>query len=537
MSRPQNLYLCVMFVRKKKNKSGSISIQVINKSDSTGYKVIKTFGCSSDPDDIERFYKEACKWADEAEYGLDLFADEDDDARQYDKAMSTISQNQLRLVGPELIYGTLFDRIGYNRIKTSDATLLRALVVTRLYRPGSKLRTVEYLSRFMHVDYSVDKVYRFLDRLCAREENGKVKDESKEVKWQVEDISFAHTRALMGGEVSVIFYDTTTLYFESREDDLRVPGYSKDGKNSNPQVVLGLLVGTGGNPIGYEIHKGNRYEGDTLIPIIQKMEKRFGLSHPTVIADAGLLNKHNIEGLEKGGYTYIIGSRIKSMKQTVKENVLALELKNGEAKSIEVDGKRMVVSMSEKRAIKDVKDREKGIARLRKRFTSGKITKQNINNRGYNRLLSIKGDMTAIIDETKVEELARFDGLKGYMSNTALPDTEIISNYGYLHMIERAFRFNKTDLDIRPMFHRLANRIEAHVCICFTAYTIMLELERLLKKLAPDISLQRAMFLAEGIQELCYINPYSNKTMSVMLKTDHDDEVTLLLKAVRQEEI
>ena len=155
----------------------------------------------------------------------------------------------------------------------------------------------------MHQSYSSDTIYRFLDELCARDKTAEqvreASDESIGVKWQVEQVSFEHTKAVMGGQVTVAFYDTSTLYFESQEDDVRVPGYSKDGKNENPQVVLGLLVGTGGNPIGYELHKGNQYEGTTLLPIVKKLEKRFNLSHPMIVADAGLLSEKNIEQLEQ----------------------------------------------------------------------------------------------------------------------------------------------------------------------------------------------------------------------------------------------
>ncbi len=137
----------------------------------------------------------------------------------------------------------------------------------------------------------------------------------------------------MGGQVTVAFYDTSTLYFESQEDEVRVPGYSKDGKHENPQVVLGLLVGTGGDPIGYEIHKGNQYEGTTLLPIVKKLERRFRLSHPIIVADAGLLSAKNIEQLEAEQYEYIIGARVRSMPKADKEAVLGLGLKDGKLPS------------------------------------------------------------------------------------------------------------------------------------------------------------------------------------------------------------
>ncbi len=533
-------YLCSMFVEKKQNKSGSTSVRIIQKVLGKR-KCVRVIGCSSDSEEIELLIKQGNRWIEEHQKGLSLF-EFDDEAIAYDRMFASLRQSQLRLVGPELIYGTLFDRIGYDKVKTANNALFRALVVTRLYHPGSKLRTAEYMERFMHQSYSSDAIHRFLDELCERDRTAEqvreATDDSIGVKWQVEQVAFEHTKAVMGGQVTVAFYDTSTLYFESQEDDVRVPGYSKDGKNENPQVVLGLLVGTGGNPIGYELHKGNQYEGTTLLPIVKKLERRFCLSRPMVVADAGLLSAKNIEQLEEEGYEYIIGARVRSMSKADKEAVMGLGLKDGEQQSLTIKDKRHVISMSDSRARKDARDREKGIKRLEKRFASGVITKASVNNRGYNRFLTLEGETTVTIDQGKIAEDMRLDGLKGYVTNSKIKDKEVIDNYRNLHFIERAFRMNKTDLAIRPIYHRLFNRIEAHVCICFTAYTILLELERTLRKTAdkknkkPSITIYRAKFLAESLYEIEYVNPYNGKKMSVMLRTDYDEEVMKLLYAI-----
>ena len=533
-------YLCGMFVEKKLNKSGSTSVRIMRKVHGKR-KCVKVMGCSSDTEEIVQLIKRGNRWIEEHQRGIPLF-EFDDETVAYDKVLASLRQSQLRLVGPELVYGTLFDRIGYDRVKTTNNALFRALVVTRLYHPGSKLRTAEYMERFMHQSYSSDAIYRFLDELCTRDKTAEqvreAADESIGVKWQVEQIAFEHTKAVMGGQVTVAFYDTSTLYFESQEDDVRVPGYSKDGKNENPQVVLGLLVGTGGSPIGYELHKGNQYEGATLLPIVKKLEKRFNLSHPVIVADSGLLSAKNIEQLEEEGYEYIIGARVRSMSKADKEAVLKLGLKDGEIESLIIKDRRHVISMSDSRARKDARDREKGVKRLEKRFANGKITKASVNNRGYNRFLTLQGETTVTIDQNKIAEDARLDGLKGYVTNSKITDKEIVENYRNLSYIERAFRMNKTDLAIRPIYHRLFNRIEAHVCICFTAYTILLELERTLAKTAdkknknPGITIYRAKFLAESLYEIEYVNPYNGKKMSVMLRTDYDEEVQKLLETI-----
>ena len=349
-----------MFVEKKQNKSGSISVRIIQKVHGKR-KCVKVIGCSSDAEEIGLLIKRESSWTEEHQTGVPLF-EFDNEAVAYDKVLAGLRQSLLRLVGPEHIYGTPFDRIGHDKVKSADNDLFRALVITRLYHPGRKRRTAEYMERFMHRSYSSDAIYRFHDELCVRDRTADqvraASDESIGVKWQVEQVAFEHTKAVMGGQVTVAFYDTTTLYFESQEDEVRVPGYSKDGKNENPQVVLGLLVGTSGNPIGYEIHKGNQYEGTTPLPIVKNLERRFSLSHPIIVADAGLLSAKNIEQLEAEQYEYIIGARIRSMSKADKEAVLDLGLKDSKLKSITIKGRRYVISMSDSRANKDARDRE-----------------------------------------------------------------------------------------------------------------------------------------------------------------------------------
>ena len=522
-----------MFVRRKHNKSGSTSVQVVAKIGGK-YRVQKSFGSSRDEAVLTALGEKARQWVKESEYGHgdDLFPS--DEAAAYDEVLASIGQDQLRLVGPDLIYGRLFDKIGFGAVRTSDNELFKSLVVTRLYRPGSKLKTLRYLAYFMNRYYNEDKIYRFLDNLCWRPERRR-KENGDDVKHEVEQVTYNQALKVLGGTVSVVFYDTTTMYFESREDDVRIPGWSKDGKNANPQVVLGLLVGPGGNPIGYEIHPGNTYEGHTMIPIIEKLQKRFEFPKPIVVADAGLLSKVNIKDLEAGGYEYIIGARIRSQSDRFREKVAALGLRNGDSARIPLEGeRRMIVTMSDARARKNAADREKGLKRLEKRYKSEKFTKDKLNNRGYNKFLTLSGEATVTIDYDKVRSDAALDGLKGYTTNSKLPDDKVVEEYGYLFMIERAFRFCKTDLDIRPMYHRLFNRIEAHVCICFVAYTIMLELERILKAAQTEITLDQARFLAEKIYQIDYVNPYDNKHKSVLLHTREEPQVRELLDIIDQ---
>ena len=443
-----------MFLRKKPNKTGTVSVQVIDKS--TGkYKVIKSFGSGRTKSEISVLESKARQFMREYQ-GLtnSLFADRDE--LLLDEFISRLSNNQLQVIGPELIFGSLYDMIGYNRL--SDE-LFRHLVITRLFHPGSKLKTCNYLYRYQGISYNVYKIYRFLDRLCHKK-----KDDGIEIKAKVEEITWQHTRRIMEGKIEMVFYDMTTLYFEAAdEDDLRKTGFSKDGKPQCPQIFLGLLVTCGGNPIGYEIFEGNIFEGHTFIPVLERVESKYGLGKPVVIADSGLLSKKNIQSLEKEGYQYILGARPKNETAEIKQQILALGLKDGEVATIKKDdGTRLILSMTDKRAGKDARNREKGLKRLQKRVNSGKLTKSSINNRGYNKYLKMEGEITITIDMEKYLADAAWDGIKGNITNTSLAEKMVMENYQKLWYIERAFRMNKSDLMIRPIYHRLKNRIDGH---------------------------------------------------------------------------
>jgi transposase len=165
----------------------------------------------------------------------------------------------LKLIGIDFVLGKIFDEIGLNKIEDD---LFKDLVLYRLVYPKSKLKTTEYLCRFSQRQYSEDGIYRYMDKLHNRQKD------------LVQEISFQHTKSILGSETSVVFYDVTTIYLEiDNEDGLRKTGFSNEGKHQNPQIVLGLLVGKNGYPLAYDIFEGNKFEGHTMLPI--KVYKEF----------------------------------------------------------------------------------------------------------------------------------------------------------------------------------------------------------------------------------------------------------------------
>lgn len=495
-----------MFVRPKKNASGSVSIQIISKSRGK-YKVVKTLGSATTRQEIERLTRLAEQEIKRLSEPLSLFSSQDDIL--VEKVFESLHNSSIHTVGPELVFGKIFDYIGFNQI---GEDLFRHLVISRLAFPLSKLKTIEYLYRYQGVWLDIDAVYRFLDKLNTR------------LKEQVEQIAFAHTMKVLDGNISVVFYDMTTLYFEaSDEDDLRKTGFSKDGKHQNPQIFIGLLVGLGGYAIGYDIFEGNSYEGHTLIPFLEKMEQKFKLGKLVVIADSGLLSNDNITTLEANSYEYILGARLKNEPGRIKTEILQHTFSDGDTISIaKTENTRLIVNHSKARASKDEYNRKRGLTRLEKQIRAGKLTKSNINNRGYNKYLKLTGEISIEIDYQKYNQDNVWDGLKGYVTNTRLSDAEVMENYKNLWHIEKAFRMSKTDLRIRPIYHRLRDRIEAHICIAFTAYCIYKELERVLYQQKSKLSLRKAAELTHNMYQITYVLPDSRQTKTRLLTMDEN---------------
>lgn len=506
-------------MRQNKNRSGSVSVQVVSKFRGR-YKVLKSIGASNDKNEIKRLIAIANDFIHSPEGQQSLFPYAHATDEVIDKFISTLSNAQIHTIGPELIFGTLFDRIGFNKI--SDE-LFRHLVIARIAYPTSKLKTIDYLKRYQGVEKNVDSLYRFLDKLHSR------------YKDDVEAIAFANTKKILGETISIVFYDMTTLYFEAEdEDDLRKIGFSKDGKFQHPQIMLGLLVGKAGYPISYDIFEGNTFEGHTLLPVLQRIEKKYGFKDTTLIADAAMLSKNNLKKLNEAKCRFIVGGRIKNESDAIREQILQNIKSLHDGNSLDLtreDGTRLIITYSTQRAKKDSHNRNRGLSKLKQRISRGKLTKEHLNNRGYNRFLILEGTMAVSLDENKITADAQWDGLKGYVTNTEHKSELIVENYRELWQIEKAFRISKTDLRIRPIYHFRKKRIEAHICIAFAAYTIIKELERLLQEAKIVMSPKRAAELTRNMYQITYTLPHSKKNLTRVLEMD--DEQKILTNLIR----
>jgi transposase len=509
-------YFCGMFVRKKKNRSGTTSVVVVDKS-GKHFRELKTVGVSNNASEIENLYQQGKKWLSAYLGKRDMFSEhtrEQEEKQITERLLGNIEN--ILLNGTQLILNPVFQLVGFDKIGDD---ILKHLVVSRICQPRSKVATVDYLKSYFDEDVELYKIYRYLDKLHDTQKN------------IVQQISVTHTRKVLGGKIGLVFYDVTTLYFETDfADELRKTGFSKDGKHAQPQIVLGLLVSAGGYPLAYSIHEGNTYEGQTMLPVVEDFVKQFALKDFVVVADSGLMNNDNIALLEKKEYKYIIGARIKNESRPVTNWLLLLGKQDGSFYEYQKTAtSRLIVGYSENRAKKDRYNRQKGIKRLEKEYKSGLITKDKVNKRGYNKFLEVSDNIKVTINYDKVREDERWDGLKGYITNTNLTAKSVYEQYSELWQVERAFRITKGTLDLRPMFHFTQKRIEAHVCICFVAYKVYKELERILKTNGINLSVDKALDIAKTITTLKIKLPVSNDTMTrTMLLTPRHKSIAKL---------
>jgi len=338
------------------------------------------------------------------------------------------------------------------------------------YSPVSKLKTKELLEKNYGVNIPLEKIYRMMDHVAEQE--AKIK----------EQVTFS-TLALFYDRVDIVLFDVTTLYFESTEtDEIREFGFSKDCKFKEVQIVLALATTQDGLPLTYEIFAGNTFEGHTFIRVVESLKNRFNINKVVIIADRAMFSVENLRFLESQGFSYIIAAKLRTLPKKLKEEILysvtfrpkVVENEFLWINEFSYDNKRLVVSYSSKRARKDALFRARLIERLVNKFKSGKINlKDLIPNYGTKRFIKIE-NTTAVIDEAKILKETQWDGLHGVITNDFIISAPtVLSYYCSLWHVEEAFRIQKHDLKIRPIYHWTPKRIRGHIAICFVAYTVL----------------------------------------------------------------
>lgn len=477
-----------MFIRAKKHPNTNKVTVLICHSKREGKKVIQLvlskIGYGTTKEEIEKLKKIA-------QDKLLLL-------KQHQQAkMTDMSQNQNLLrnveeisrkhVGIKDIFGNLFDKLGFNDVlETKDSDTLKALIMARITEPSSKLRASEILQKKFGLDITVDKIYRLLDKLQQNAEafESKVFAATKEVE----------------STIDLMFFDVTTLYFETCEtDELRNFGYSKDCKFNTTQVVLALATTKTGLPIGYKLFPGNTAEITTLIECVKKWKVQLQIDRVTFVADRGMMSSANLELLENHNMNFVVACPLKKLTAANKEMILeetGYHLEQIDEQNVSwikelqlSTNRRLIVTYNSSRHKKDQADREKLIEKIKKKLDKNPNPKKLISNKGYIKYTTIGEECIAALNEDKIKAEQKWDGLHGVLTNLALPAYQIVQRYRHLWIIEESFRINKHNLQMRPIYHHSAKRIQSHILLCFLTFTLLRHAQIILKKADINISI------------------------------------------------
>jgi len=449
-----------VFVRKVKSRN-SICFQIGYKSQNR-FVLVKHVGCAANKEKIE---------------ALKIKAQQELFQIQFKKQLSLFSNNitspkaklvSWKITGFHQTFGKAYDFIGFTD------SILKDIVVTRIVCPKSKMAMVRYMNKYLGILLKKDKLFRFLDALD--------KDTLTKTAF---DFVLKETNG-----ISIVFYDVTTLYFETdKEDALRAKGYSKDHRHDLPQILIGLFVDRRGYPFDFEFFKGSTFEGHTFQKATNQIIRKYNLNNFVAVADAGMLSQKNINFLVSKNLSYIVGARIKNLPNKLIEEILTHDFRRNNIYETRKGQERLIISYSEKRAKRNRASRVKSLEKLKL-----KLKNKNKLIRKSKYLLVGKGTKILGLNKDKIKEDEKFDGLRGYFTNlkvNSFKSEEIIEKYHHLWKVEKAFRISKSDLCERPVFHRNIKRIESHLLICFVSLLVIKVAEDILKHV--DVSMQRAI--------------------------------------------
>ena len=402
--------------------------------------------------------------------------------------------------GFSLVVDKLMDLSGFSKILENIQRkqsfnleeIIKLMIIQRLNYPSSKLRAYERQKDYGFHDIELQHIYRSMDMI-----------ESSSRDFQKK--AFETICSYFHNPIDCFFFDVTTLYFESViQDDLKDFGFSKDQKINCVQIVLALVVDSEGNPIAYELFKGNLSETKTLIPVLESLRKSFSIKNVTVVCDRGLASKSNVEALQKTKFHFVIATKLRSISKKFKINDISLYKELPNQKNIPKEervlyyaiehpqyNKTLLISTySPSRAKKDKEDRERYLEKLQRKLNlSEKISIKKILNKKY---FSISKEATISLNQKAIDKDASWDGFHGIaLSNSAnLSIEDALSRYKDLWHVEETFRIAKSTLKTRPIFHWKPHRIRSHILLCFMTLFIERFLEFLLRKegypLTPD---------------------------------------------------
>jgi len=439
------------------------------------------------------------------------------------------------IYGPMLVINHLWNQLQMQpllegiqqqyKIEFSLEQAVKLMISNRLIDPLSKSATFKWKERVYGEDWGqleLHHLFRSMDIIADHQD-------------MLEKSFFEKTRSLFKSPVSIVFYDLTTIYFESQQADaLKRFGYSKDNKTDCVQVVIGLVINQDGLPISYHLFPGNTYEGKTVVTILNKLKNDFLLEKIIFVGDKGLVGNEVMQEVSSAGYEYIIAAKISKLAAEYHDDILNLENYTRiddiiSAHQIIVEGQRLVLGYSTKRAERDRTQRELLLERLQRKLEISNKPK-SITKSAYNRYLTMEGESQMEIDPQKVEEHAKWDGFFGfYTNNKSMSNKQIVLTYQMLWQIENSFRVLKSTLDLRPVYHWTEKRIQGHIMICFLSLYMLRAIEyKINRQEKLNISTDEIFDQLDKIRAV-RINAFKKQ---VVMRTEITDENNLILRTL-----
>ena len=475
-----------MKIRVVKTSSKANAVQVVRYKNNKRI-IVHHVGSSHSEEGLEELKVLAKEWIKNYSSQLSIFPDE--------------SPNKLLHINHCAFIGVKYNFLYRHLNKLQDVIglgilhpLLRDLITIRIFEPASKLRSIDLIEQYFGVTHNRKTYYKMAPNWNATKDF---------VEGQV--INFA--KEFYSFNYDLLFYDVTTLYFETfEEDELRRNGFSKDNKSNQPQILIALMVTKEGFPISYEVFSGNTFEGHTIIPVVKRFIDKNKVKGFTVVADAAMISRDNIRQLTNSKINYIVGARLGNISSNlIREIDESLSRVDGSSIRIKTDNGYLICSYSSVRYRKDLYEMNKQIDRAR----------LVIDNPAKNKRLKFvhTNDQKVELNQKLIDKTKTLLGIKGYYTN--LDDSiasinTIIDRYHELYRIEQAFRISKSDLQTRPIFHFKEEPIKLHILICFAALVLSKHIE-----LSTNMSIKKFITESKKVVDGQILNQITNKTISV----------------------
>jgi transposase len=414
-------------------------------------------------------------------------------------------------IGPELVFGRLWEESGIQEVVQSllqtrryEFDVERAIYLTvlhRLFASGSDRAAERWREDYLIPGteaLDLHHLYRAMAFLGQEIEpkGQKTLGSARCLKDLIEEELFERRRDLFT-EVDLVFFDTTSLYFEGRGgESIGKRGHTKDHRPDLYQMVVGMVLDVEGRPICCEMWPGNTADVKTLLPVVKRMRERFRLREITVVADRGMVSQATLEAFEKSDpqVRYIVGVRMRRQKEvnisvlgsrarwfeSVPERSNAKDPAPLKVKEVWVKERRYVVCLNEEERRKDAHDRQAIVAHLKEQLLCG--DKSLVGNKGYRRYLKVEGSGHFVIDEKQVKAEERYDGIWVLRTNTVYNTETVAHVYKALWTVEDIIRTTKSIIETRPIYHKRDATIRGHVFCSFLALVLKQELESRMRR-------------------------------------------------------